>query len=245
MLRCAQSPRSNVQAQYACARRLFARLASEVFLSSLRTGFFINQVDDQPKKQKQMMRRITSGIAACGIVALMTALNAPAAERPALAELLKALNASGYPSAMQPPEFSGFTADGQRMLLASLSGRVVILNFWATWCLECRPEMPMFERLHREFSAQGLAVVGINAREARTTVLEYAKELRLTFPLLLDPTGKINSSYGVIGLPTTFVIGRDGRTVALAIGPREWDGKPARALIAALLAEPAALKATR
>ena len=192
-----------------------------------------------------MIRRITSSIAACGIVALMTIVNAPAAERPALAELLKALNVSGYPSVMQPPEFSGFTADSQRVSLAGLSGRVVLLNFWATWCLECRPEMPAFERLHREFSAQGLAVVGINAREGTSTIREYAKELGLTFPLIPDPTGKINSAYGVIGLPTTFLIGRNGRAVALAIGPREWSGKPARALIQALLAEPATLKATQ
>ena len=112
---------------------------------------------------------------------------------------------------MQPPEFSGFTADGQKVSLAGLSGRVVLLNFWAAWCLECRPEMPAFERLHREFSVQGLAVVGINAREGTATIREYAKELGLTFPLILDPKGTINSAYGVIGLPTTFLIGRDGR----------------------------------
>ena len=192
-----------------------------------------------------MIRRITSNIAACGIVALLTAFNAMAAEQPALPELLKALNLSGYPSVMQPPDFNGVTADGQKVSLAGLSGRVALLNFWATWCLECRPEMPMFERLHREFSAQGLAVVGINAREGTATIREYAKELGLTFPLISDPTGKINSAYGVIGLPTTFLIGRSGRAVALAIGPREWSAKPARALIQALLAEPVALKGTR
>jgi peroxiredoxin len=191
-----------------------------------------------------MIRRITSSIAACGIVALLTASNA-AAEQPALPELLKALNLSGYPSVMHPPEFSGFTADGQKVSLAGLAGRVALLNFWATWCLECRPEMPMFERLHREFSAQGLAVVGINAREGTATIHGYAKELGLTFPLISDPTGKINSAYGVIGLPTTFLIGRSGQAVALAIGPREWSGKPARALIQALLTEPAAPKGTR
>ena len=192
-----------------------------------------------------MIRRITSSIAVCVIVALMTALNLSAAERPSLLELLKALNLSAYPSVMHPPEFSGFTADGQRVSLASLSGRVVILNFWATWCLECRPEMPAFEGLHREFSVQGLAIVGINAREGGTTIREYAKELHLTFPLILDSKGTINAAYGVIGLPTTFLIARDRRPVALAIGPREWSGKPARALIQTLLAEPAALKRTR
>ena len=192
-----------------------------------------------------MIRRIVSGMAACGIVAVLTALNAVAAERPALPELLKALNLSGYPSVMLPPDFSGLTADGQKVSLGGLSGRAVLLNFWATWCLECRPEMPMFERLHREFSAQGLAVVGINAREGTATIREYAKELGLTFPLILDPKGTINAAYGVIGLPTTFLIGRSGRAVALAIGPREWSAKPARALIQALLAEPAALKGTQ
>ncbi len=192
-----------------------------------------------------MIRRITSSMAACVIAAFMTALNLLAAERPALAELLKALNVSGYPSVIQPPEFSGFTADGRTVSLASLSGRVVLLNFWATWCLECRPEMPMFERLHREFSVQGLAVVGINAREGTATIREYAKELGLTFPLILDPKGTINAAYGVIGLPTTFLIGRDGRAIALVVGPREWSGKPARALIQALVAEPAAPKGPR
>jgi peroxiredoxin len=95
--------------------------------------------------------------------------------------------------------------------------------------------MPGFEQLHREFSARGLAVIGINARETSATIREYAKELGLTFPLLLDDSGKINSSYGVIGLPTTFLIDRDGRAVALAVGPREWNGNPSRELIRALL----------
>jgi len=179
------------------------------------------------------------------MVALMTVVGALAVEPPALTELLKALNLSGYPSVMQPPDFSGLTADGQKVSLAGLSGRVVLLNFWASWCLECRPEMPAFERLHREFSIQGLAVVGINAREGTSTIREYAKELGLTFPLISDPKGAINAAYGVIGLPTTFLIGRNGRPVALAVGPREWASTPARAIIQALLAEPAAPKGTR
>jgi peroxiredoxin len=98
--------------------------------------------------------------------------------------------------------------------------------------------MPAFERLHRAFSAKGLAVAGVNAREPKLTIQAYAKELDLTFPLIQDPRGKINSEYGVIGLPTTFLIARNGRAVALAIGPREWDGKIGRALIQKLLAEP-------
>jgi peroxiredoxin len=192
-----------------------------------------------------MIRRTTFGMAMCVIIALTTALNALASERPALAELLKPLNVSAYPSLMHPPDFSGLTADNRTVSLASLRGNVLLFNFWASWCLECRPEMPMFERLHREFSAQGLAVVGINAREGTSTIRAYAKELNLTFPLIQDPSGKINSAYGVIGLPTTFLIARDGRAVALAIGPREWNGKAARAIIQALLNEPRTMQRRR
>jgi peroxiredoxin len=184
-----------------------------------------------------MIRRVWCTIAACGIVTFVTALNTSAAE-PVVTELLKPLNLSRYSSSMRPPEFSGLTAENKTVSLAELRGRVIVLNFWATWCLECRPEMPAFERLHREFAKQGLTVMGINAREGPAAVRAYSKELGLTFPLVLDGRGEINKAYGVIGLPTTFLIGRDGRAVALAIGPREWASAPARALIQALLAEP-------
>ena len=86
---------------------------------------------------------------------------------------------------------------------------------------------------------QGLAIIGINARETTPTVQRYASELDLTFPLVLDPTGTINALYGVVGLPTTFVIGRDGRAIAFGVGPRPWESRPARTLIETLLSEPA------
>jgi len=188
---------------------------------------------------------INPRIVALGIIALTTAANAAAAERSALSNLLKAMNLSSYSSTLQPPEFSGVTAAGQKVSLAGLRGRVVLLNFWAAWCLECRSEMPMFERLHREFSLQGLAVVGINVREGPSTIRQYARELGLTFPLVMDPEGTINAAYGVIGLPTTFLLARDGRSVALAVGPRDWASKPASAVIQALLAEPTPVKGSR
>jgi thiol-disulfide isomerase/thioredoxin len=123
--------------------------------------------------------------------------------------------------------------------MADLRGKVLVVNFWASWCLECRPEMPVLERLHRELAPRGLAVVGVNAREAPEAVRRYAKDLALTFPIVLDQDGQINAAYGVVGLPTTFLVGRDGRAVALAIGPREWGSAPARAVIEALLGESA------
>lgn len=176
-------------------------------------------------------------IISCLVLALITLFSPSLAGQPTLTELVGKLNLSGYPPGTKPPEFNGHTADGQTVSLVSLRGKVILLNFWATWCLECRPEMPLFEQLHRDFAAQGLSILGINAREGTAAIQRYAKELGLTFPLVLDPKGEINASYGVIGLPTTFLIGRDGRAVALAVGPREWAGTEARALIKTLLAE--------
>jgi peroxiredoxin len=169
------------------------------------------------------------------VVAIATIIVGPASSRADFSQLLQKLNLTPYSRITVPPAFNGHTVDGHSISLASLQGKIILLNFWATWCIECRSEMPGFERLHREFSAQGLAVIGINAREGSAAIREYGKELGLTFPLLLDDSGKINSSYGVIGLPTTFLIGEDGRAVALAVGPREWNGNPSRELIRALL----------
>lgn len=159
--------------------------------------------------------------------------------------LLETLDLSGYSAGTTPPHFRTRAADGRPVSLAGLRGRVILLTFWATWCVPCREEMPAFEHLHRDFAAAGLTVLGINVREETPAVETYAKELGLTFPLVLDPRGEIQVAYGVIGLPTSFLIGRDGRAVARAIGPRDWGTSQTRALIRALLAEPALPKARR
>ena len=167
-----------------------------------------------------------------------SALGTPLAATPqTLTSLLAALDLRGYAPGTSAPDFSGRSLDARPVSLAGLHGKVVVLNFWATWCLECRPEMPKLEQVHREFAAQGLVVVGINAREKGDPVRVFARQLNLTFPLVLDPDGKINTLYGVVGLPTTFVVGRDARAVALGVGPRDWTSPSARGLIRALLAE--------
>src|SRR5438132_13567372 len=164
------------------------------------------------------------------LIAIVTILGAPRENLAAAPDMLGKLNLSTYPSATKAPPFSGRTTTDQVVSLAGLQGRVVVLNFWATWCQECRPEMPMFQRLHREFAPQGLNVIGINAREGRAAIRGYAKDLGLTFPLVLAPKGESNAAYGVIGLPTTFVIGRAGPAVARGGGPREWSGERPRAI---------------
>ena len=159
------------------------------------------------------------------------------ANHPTLTALIKPLDLVVYRPGTKPPDFSGLTVDSRSLSLSKLRGKVVVVNFWASWCHECRPEMPALEQLHREFSGRGLAIVGVNARENPEAIRRYAKEVGLSFPLVVDPDGKINALYGVIGLPATFVIGRDGRAVAFGLGSRKWESAPARALVEALLAE--------
>ena len=172
---------------------------------------------------------------------LIVALCAPPANanNPTLQALIKPLDLVVYRPGTKPPDFSGLTLDSQALSLSKLRGKVVVVNFWASWCHECRPEMPALEQLHRELAGRGLAILGVNARENPDAIRRYANEVGLSFPLILDPNGKINALYGVIGLPATFLIGRDGRAVAFAIGARKWESAAARALIEALLTEQA------
>ena len=179
-----------------------------------------------------------AGLLAFGLLVAAPA-SAARADEPALASLIKTLDLRGYLSRTAPPQFSGRTLDARQLSMTEHRGTVIVLNFWASWCLECRPEMALLEWLQREFSSRGLLIIGVNARQNKEVIGRYAQELGLTFPLVLDPDGKINALYGVIGLPTTFVVGRDGRVVAFAVGPRQWESAPARALIEALLTEPA------
>jgi peroxiredoxin len=170
-----------------------------------------------------------------GLIAALTLLATLAVAQPA--GVLQVPGLTGYPADARPPEFSAATVDGPVLSLESLRGRVVLLNFWTTWCLECRAELPVLERLHRDYSARGLTVLPVNYQEEAGTVRQYARELGLTMPLLLDSTGAVRQTYCVIGLPTSFLIGRDGRAVARAIGPRDWGAAEAHALIESLLME--------
>jgi len=116
------------------------------------------------------------------------------------------------------PDFSAPTLDGSSMRLSDLRGRAVILNFWATWCEPCRAEMPLLDDRSRTLAERGLAVLGVNFDEAVEDVRAFRDELGLTFPLLLDPGGELQSLYRVIGYPTTYFIDADGVIRAVHLG---------------------------
>ncbi len=138
-------------------------------------------------------------------------------------------------------EAPGFTLDrieGGRASLADFTGKVVLLNFWATWCAPCREEMPAMQRLWERYRKQGFVIVAIAAdRGDRKPVVSFVNKLALSYPVLLDPEGGVRKRYEVVGLPMSYLIGRDGKISGRVIGVREWDSLEAEAVINALLTE--------
>ena len=172
------------------------------------------------------------------VVIAATASSTPALAPSTYGDLLRALDLAAYPPHERAPAFSTVTTDGRRLELIALRGRVVLLTFWATWCEPCLAEMQSFDAVQRELGPAGLAIVAVNMREEPAEIARYERSRALAFPLARDERGTIGRSYGVVGLPTTFVIARDGRAIGRAVGPRDWRSDAARALLRALLAEP-------
>jgi peroxiredoxin len=125
---------------------------------------------------------------------------------------------------------------GPSIRLTDYRGRVVLLNFWATWCPACQSEMPAMERLYQAFKDRGFALLAISIdADGRSAVEPFVRERMFTYPIGLDPKMAIADRYGVRALPTTVVVDRKGNLVARAVGPREWDAPEAHALVQFLL----------
>ena len=143
------------------------------------------------------------------------------------------------------PDFTLPTMDGDTSSLSQYRGQVVLLNFWATWCPPCVHEMPSMERIYQDLRARGFVVLGVSVDvdpgepdaqgRSQGIVREYVDRLGVTFPILLDPNGTVEDVFNVSGLPTTYVIGRDGRIEGRVVGAREWDSEEYRARIEELL----------
>ncbi len=136
---------------------------------------------------------------------------------------------------IRAPSFALEDLSAKRLSLKDLRGKVVFLNFWATWCVPCRQEMPTMEKLQREMKEQGLEVVAINIRESKREVQKFTGELGLTFTVLLDKDGKASEEYGAWAIPLSYFINRKGEFVGKVDGPREWDSREAKGFFRELL----------
>ena len=120
-------------------------------------------------------------------------------------------------------DFTLQDVDGNVHQLKQYRGRVVIVNFWATWCPPCRFELPSMERAYEQLKKENIEILAIDVGEDADTIFTFTADYPVTFPLLMDLDSKVINDYPVIGLPTTYVIDPDGRLVYRAIGTREWD----------------------
>ena len=121
------------------------------------------------------------------------------------------------------PYFKLFDMDGNVYRLSDFRGRVIIVNFWATWCPPCREEMPSMQRAWEQLRDEGILMWGINVGEDEDTIFQFTADYPVDFPLLLDIHSGVTARWPVRGLPTTFVVDPAGRLVYQAIGSREWD----------------------
>lgn len=116
------------------------------------------------------------------------------------------------------PDFKLPQLDGQLLTLSSYRGRVVLLDFWATWCMPCREEIPHFVELQDKYRAQGLQIIGVSMDDSSDPVRPFAEQFHMNYPIVMG-NANIGEEYdGVLGLPIAFLIDRDGRIVKKHIG---------------------------
>jgi len=133
------------------------------------------------------------------------------------------------------PEFTLATPEGKKISLKDFRGKTVFLNFWASWCVPCREEMPAMERLYQEFKDKNFVVLAVGVKDRKQDAINFIKELKLTYPIAFDPEGQVGLLYGAWGLPTTYLIGPKGEGLARAWRPAEWYSPAARKLIKELV----------
>jgi peroxiredoxin len=138
--------------------------------------------------------------------------------------VLMATGAAGIAGPHQKaPDFTLKRSSGGNVKLSELRGRVVLVNFWATWCTPCKQELPFFNTLYGRYRNLGLEVLGINIDKVSAQGDQMSKALGLSFPVLLDPSGKTSDLYQIRSMPTTYVVAKDGtvRHVHWGFGPDE------------------------
>jgi peroxiredoxin len=134
------------------------------------------------------------------------------------------------------PDFSLKDLKGREVEIKQFKGKVIFLNFWATWCGPCKEEMPGMEALHRQLKEKNFVMLTISVDyEGIRPVQEFINKHQYTFPVLLDPKGETLDLFEVKGIPTTFLIDKKGKMLGKAIGPRDWKSIEVESLLNLLI----------
>lgn len=123
-------------------------------------------------------------------------------------------------------DFNVRDIDGKQYRLSDYRGKLVVLNFWATWCPPCREEMPSMNRAHKQLANDKVVILAVNVGEDEDTIFEFTGNYPVDFPLLMDRSGEVIKQYPVMGLPTTYIISPTGIVTHRTVGGRAWDDEP-------------------
>ncbi len=139
---------------------------------------------------------------------------------------------------MKAPDITLNSIDGKALQISALKGSVVFINFWATWCPPCRDEMPSLQGLYNNFKDNDkFRMITILYRDEPEKAFSYLRENNFDLPLWLDPSGKAAVSYGLTGVPETFIIDKNGILIKKLIGPADWTSSEIISLISELIKE--------
>lgn len=141
------------------------------------------------------------------------------------------------PAMTQAPDFTLRDTGGGTVSLSGQRGRLVLLNFWATWCGPCRDEMPSMEALSRNFGGQGFTILAVNQKESAARVIKFMKTHGLNFNVPLDTDGRVNSAYRVYGIPVSYLIDGNGNVIGMKSGARDWASRDVVEVFRKLIAD--------
>lgn len=172
----------------------------------------------------------------CLLVVFVFLLNLPFTAEGGEEDLFSKIKISPIKGDKKAPDFSLKDLIGNKVELNQFKGKVIFLNFWATWCSPCREEMPSLEVLHQHFKDKNFILLAISVDYGGLKpVQEFVNKHHFTFPVLLDPRCKTYDLFGVRGIPTTYLIDKKGRMVGKAVGPRDWKSPEVISLINLML----------
>ena len=112
---------------------------------------------------------------------------------------------------------------GDPIKVDDFTGKITLLNFWATWCPPCRAEMPSIERLYKQMDGTNFRIIAVNAGEHRSQVTSFIEKNKYTFPIYLDESNQLSSIFAARGLPSTYLVNKEGKVIAARIGAMEYD----------------------
>jgi len=176
-------------------------------------------------------------------LALATSVGSRMPNRPlrSLLALVLALSLTGSAFALDVgarlPDIGMRDLNGRAVTAESLRGKVVLVDFWASWCAPCREEMPVLQRLHEKYSAQGLVIVGVSVDRDASKAREFASRLGITFPLVHDAQHTLAGRFSPPKMPSSYVVDRRGVTRYVHAGFRASDAATMEREIKALLAQ--------